>query len=273
MSLYVASIASGSNGNCYYVGNEQEAVLIDAGISCREIEKRMKRLQLDLKKVKALFISHEHSDHISGVAVLSKKHQLPVYVSSATWRHCRGFSGIDSGIHFDGHETVSVGSLTVRPFRKIHDAADPYSFTISHGGITVGVLTDIGRACVQVKKHLANCHAVFLETNYDEDMLFKGRYPWPLKKRISGGEGHLSNKQALELLQQHASKELSHVFLSHLSKNNNCPQLVQDLFNAHSGGRTIVLAPRDRETDVYAISAEGKTSKPALLARQLTLEW
>lgn len=274
MSLYVASIASGSNGNCYYVGNDTEAVLIDAGISCREIERRMHRLGLNLQKVKAIFISHEHSDHISGVAVLSKKYSLPVYVSSATYHHCRRIADEERAVHFTAGVPVYVGTLQVKAFRKFHDAADPHSFVISHQATTVGVFTDIGRACTAVKDHISVCHAVFLEANYDEEMLKKGNYPWHLKKRISGGLGHLSNRQALDLLMTHGTHQLSHVFLTHLSKNNNCPMLVQELFAPYSRERTFVLASREKETEVYHIRGGPQTKiiSTGPVVQQLTLD-
>ncbi|MBS4064653.1 MAG: MBL fold metallo-hydrolase, partial [Chitinophagaceae bacterium] len=165
MSLFIASLNSGSNANCYYVGNSNEAVLIDAGLSCRETEKRMKRLELDIKKVKAIFISHEHSDHISGLEVLSKKHQLPVYITSPTLNNSS--LKLEPGLitSFTKNKVVQIGELEIMPFTKSHDAADAHSFTISSKGIHVGVITDIGYACKQVLKHFSRCHAVFLESN------------------------------------------------------------------------------------------------------------
>ncbi len=153
MSLFITSLNSGSNGNCYYIGNEYEAVLIDAGISCREIEMRMNGLGLNIKKVKAIFVSHEHSDHIKGIATLCKKFNFPVYITNATLASAR--IKIDKTlIHaFSGNEPVNVGNLTVTGFSKFHDAADPYSFVVSCKNITVGVFTDIGNACKNVVEY------------------------------------------------------------------------------------------------------------------------
>jgi phosphoribosyl 1,2-cyclic phosphodiesterase len=259
MSLFITSLNSGSNGNCYYIGNEQEAVLIDAGISCRETEKRMRRLGLPMDKVKAIFVSHEHSDHISGIPVLAKKYQLPVYVTPATRQN--------GGLHLEEHlaipfvalEAVSIGELTIVAFPKFHDASNPHSFVITCRDITVGVFTDIGVACEHVVHHFSQCHAVFLEANYDDEMLEKGNYPYHLKRRIRGGHGHLSNKQALSLFTTHRSPFLSHLLLSHLSKNNNDPRLVQELFDACADGVTIVIASRFEETAVYQIGHVSKT--------------
>ncbi len=254
MALFITSLNSGSNGNCYYVGNENEAVLVDAGISCGEIEKRMKRLGFSMEKIKAVFISHEHTDHICGLAVLAKKYQLPVYITHATLAF--GRLRLDNHLiaSFTAHEPINIGNLSITAFPKFHDAADPYSFIIDCNKIKVGVFTDIGTPCKNVIKYFQQCHAAFLETNYDETMLEEGRYPNFLKKRISGDKGHLSNEQALELFTTHKPSFMSHLFLSHLSKNNNCPQLVQQLFNENANGVKIIVSSRYEETPVYYIN-------------------
>ncbi len=189
-NLYITSLNSGSNGNCYYVGNSEEAVLIDAGISCREIEKRMLRLNLSMDKVKALFISHEHSDHIKGVCTLAKKYQLPVYITSGTLRNCS--FNLEPGLVKDlnSHSKTQIGNLLVTAFPKIHDASEPTSFMVSCGDTHVGVFTDLGAVCGELTRHFKLCHAAFLEANYDEQMLSNGRYPYFLKQRICGGRGH-----------------------------------------------------------------------------------
>lgn len=251
MSLFMASLASGSNGNCYYIANEKEAVLIDAGVSCREIEKRMKRLQLSMNKIKAVFISHEHGDHIKGLSVLAKKYSLPVYLTTSTAQYGRLMHGNNK--YFTSEETIVIGDLHVTAFSKNHDAADPCSFIIASNGIRAGVFTDIGLPCAQVIRYFNTCHAAFLETNYDEAMLENGNYPYHLKKRIRSDKGHLSNNQALDLFTTHRPSFMSYLFLSHLSKNNNCPLLVENLFNAQAQGVKIVIASRYAETAVYAV--------------------
>ncbi len=263
MSLYIVSINSGSNGNCYYVGNQSEAILVDAGISCRETEKRMKRLGLSMQKVKAIFISHEHSDHIDGVAVLSRKYQLPVYITPATLTNSRLELEHDLVNTFKAYEAVGIGKLSVTAFPKFHDAAHAHSFVVSYNDITVGVFTDIGIACDHLKSHFAQCHAAFLEANYDEWMLENGRYPIQLKRRISGGLGHLSNKQALELFLSHRPPYMSHLLLSHLSRDNNKPELVQELFNQHADGTEIIVASRYQESAVYYVDGSKQSgNKP-----------
>jgi len=258
MTLYIASLNSGSNGNCYYIGNDQEAVLIDAGLSCRETEKRMRRLGLPLDRVKAIFISHEHDDHIRGLEVLSRRYQLPVYITGPTLGQCR-FSP-DPGVvkSFQAGEAVAIGGLSVLAFSKAHDASDPYSFVVSSPTVRIGVFTDIGVVCDNLIAHFTQCHAAFLETNYDEEMLEKGRYPWPLKHRIRGGHGHLSNRQALELFAAYRPPFLSHLLLAHLSQDNNRPELAQALFEGQAGGATIIVASRYNESEIYAIDGAYK---------------
>jgi phosphoribosyl 1,2-cyclic phosphodiesterase len=272
MSLYIASIASGSNGNCYYVGNAREAVLIDAGISCREIVRRMERLGLDMKKVKAIFISHEHSDHIRGLEVTAKKFDLPVYITPATLQH-GGLKISSEVLSFESYQPVCFGDLRITAFPKQHDAADPYSFVVEHEGIRIGVFTDIGTSCDHVINNFRQCHAVFLEANYDEKMLEEGGYPFYLKRRIRGDKGHLSNDQALALFKQHRAPYLSHLLLSHLSKNNNSPALVEELFKREAGATHVAVASRYQETGVFQIHASPLAGPVAAkpVAAQLTL--
>lgn len=228
-------------------------MLIDAGISCRETEGRMRRLGLSMTQVKAIFVSHEHSDHIKGLPVLAKKYQLPVYITPGTYNRLR--FGLDTQLlrSFSAYEPAQVGNLSITGFPKRHDAADPHSFLISANGINVGVFTDIGSPCDHVIRQFQLCHAAFLETNYDEEMLENGRYPYHLKARIRGNHGHLSNRQALNLFTGYKPSFMSHVLLGHLSKDNNCPKLVQNLFSTHADGTQVVVASRYEETPVFTI--------------------
>ena len=254
-TLFITSLNSGSNGNCYYVGNDEEAILIDAGISCKETEIRMKRLGLSMLKVKALFISHEHSDHIRGVCVMAKKYNIPVYITPGTLLNCKFKLKPELVCNLRAFETITVGSLNITAFPKVHDAAEPHSFIIACGETKVGVFTDLGIVCNELIKHFKQCDAAFLEANYDEEMLHNGRYPYYLKRRISGGQGHLSNKQALDLFIEHKPAQMTHLLLSHLSKDNNSPELVQELFETHAGEVKIVVASRYVETPVFTIGA------------------
>ena len=221
--LTICAIASGSNGNCYYIGNDQEAILVDAGISARQTMARMRGRNLDPMKIKAIFISHEHADHTHGARVLSKKLKIPVFLTSQTYVAMYANLRPTAPRFFTPENEIIVGSFHIFPFLKRHDAAEPCSFRIAYKGLQTGVFTDIGSACENVIRNFSQCHVAFLESNYDEKMLWEGRYPWPLKKRIASEYGHLSNDQAFNLLVNNSGSQLRAVFLSHLSAENNTP--------------------------------------------------
>jgi len=273
MSLFISSLNTGSNGNCFYIGTEHEAILIDAGISLREINRRMNRLNLDVQKIKAVFITHEHSDHIRGLCSLLKKYPVPVYITNTTLQN----SGLYLQSHlvrsFTAYNPIRIGSLSITAFPKWHDAVDPHSFQVSCNNVNVGIFTDIGSPCEHVIYHFSQCHAAFLEANYDDHMLDTGSYPYHLKRRIKSQHGHLSNAQALQLFLQSKPAHMSHLFLSHLSKNNNCPNLVRQLFEESSGNTKIIVASRYEETPVYKIGSQSFSSSWANPVTQLEMEF
>ena len=177
MALFITSLNSGSNGNCYYVGNRDNAVLIDAGLSCRETVKRMNNLQLSMSQVRALFISHEHTDHITGAARLSKQYRIPVYIMPHALKNAEMRIEPELVHTISANEKTIVGSMTVTPFTKHHDAADPVSFVVEHDGIKAGVFTDIGRVCKTVIHYFRQCHACFLEIQLRPTNAGGGRLP------------------------------------------------------------------------------------------------
>ncbi len=263
MGLFIASLNSGSNGNCYYVGNDREGILVDAGISGNETDKRMRRIGLVPEKLKAVFITHEHGDHIKGLRSVVKKYKLPVYITNNTLAQGRLRLKESFIKHFTPFEPVRIGNLSIIPFPKYHDACDPHSFVVTCNQVSVGIFTDIGLACKNVIRHFKQCHAAFLEANYDDEMLDRGNYSYFLKNRIRGGRGHLSNKQALQLFLEHRPPFMSHLFLSHLSENNNRPELVKDLFTPCAGKTEIIVASRYEETPVYNIDKRyGYATRP-----------
>ncbi|MEO7445025.1 MAG: MBL fold metallo-hydrolase [Ferruginibacter sp.] len=270
--LYITSLNSGSNGNCYYLGNDEDAILVDAGLSCRETLKRMQQLGLSIDKVRAIFISHEHTDHIKGLLSLTNQFNIPVYCSPKT--HLGALQGHirSEAIYFYPGCPLWLGSLSITAFKKFHDAVEPHSFIIQSGEVCAGVFTDLGRCCTELKKYFALCHAAFLEANYDIDMLENGRYPWFLKNRIRGGLGHLSNKEALELFRSCKPEFMTHLLLSHLSADNNCPELILNTFLPYAQKTKISIAGRHAATPLFTIKpGQSKASRFVPIPVQMQL--
>ncbi len=251
--LEICALASGSNGNCYYIGNEKDAVLVDAGISTRQILQRMYARKLDYRKVRGVLITHEHSDHVRGVRVLVKKLGIPAFFTSNTYEALWGVLQPLSYTPFQPGHSFRFRSFTIHPFRKNHDAREACSFRIEHEGLSVGVFTDIGSPCENVISHLALCHAIFLETNYDEDMLWNGKYPYYLKKRVSSDTGHLSNNQTFDLLNKHAGPNLQGVFLSHLSAENNTPETAYSALEPLAEKYNLMVTSRQDASEVVVV--------------------
>ena len=251
--LKICAIASGSNGNCYYIGNEKDAVLIDAGISYRQIITRMNSRNLDPAKLKAVFISHEHSDHMRGARVLEKKLNIQVWLTSKTY-YISYINLLPANPRFfSPGSIIAVEEFKIHSFLKNHDAAEPCSFRIEYRDKNIGVFTDIGEPCSNVLSHIKHCDALFLESNYDEKMLMEGGYPYYLKQRIASSKGHLSNMQALQVLEKFAGTSLSCVFLSHLSADNNRPWLAMETMNPLKSKFEIRLTSRTEAAELYTL--------------------
>ena len=251
--LEICALASGSNGNCYYIGNEKDAVLIDVGISCKQILKRMAEKKLNPLKIKSVFISHEHSDHLRGARVLEKKLKVPVYLTAKTYLATYKNMQPAWPRFFEPGTSVAVGEFRIHPFLKNHDASEPCSFRVEYAGKNVGVFTDVGESCDNVVAHLGLCDAVFLESNYDEEMLRSGSYPYYLKQRVASSHGHLSNVQALKLLEENAGIHLKCVFLSHLSAENNTPELALATLQPLTARFEVRLTSRSEAADVFVL--------------------
>lgn len=251
--LEICAIASGSNGNCYYIGNENDAILVDAGISNKMILARMLEKGLHPNKIKAVFISHEHTDHMRGARVLAKRLNIPIYLTPKTYYSAYKNTRPDQPRFFNPDDKITIGEFTVVTFLKNHDASEPCSFRIEYDGKNVGVFTDIGEPCENVTQNLAQCDALFLEANYDEKMLRDGNYPWFLKTRIASRNGHLSNRQTFELLKQYAGINLKCVFLSHLSKENNTPEIAYNEIRPLENRFQIKLTSRYEAGEIYEL--------------------
>ena len=253
MAMKYCSIASGSNGNCYYVANNDDAILIDVGINAKHVEIRMARLGIDPSSIKAIFITHEHTDHIKGLSVFSKRYQIPVYITEGSYKGSR-LQMPEHLIHIiRSDDRIKVGSLTVMGIPKYHDAKEPCSFVVTEGIHNVSILTDLGRGCDNIKHVIEHSDVLLLESNYDEEMLEKGRYSFFLKNRIRSGWGHISNITALELYLNHRTSRLKHLILGHLSGENNRIEVVETLFRPHCAEIEFSVATRQEETCVFRI--------------------
>jgi phosphoribosyl 1,2-cyclic phosphodiesterase len=231
-SLSICVLASGSKGNAIFVSDGTTSILVDAGLSGIEIQRRMQAANLDVNDLKAIVVSHEHSDHTRGVGVMARRFDLPVYTSQATFcASADQFGRIDDIRHFTIGEPFCIDALTIHPFSISHDACDPSGFTVSQNGRKIGIATDLGVATGMVKHHLKSCSLLVLEANHDPVMLTEGPYPWPLKQRIKSRNGHLSNQESRDLLAEIKHEGLCHVVLAHLSETNNTPQKALEAVN------------------------------------------
>ena len=248
------SLASGSNGNCYYVGNETDAVLIDGGISNRRFVERAESVEVDTTKIRALFVSHEHYDHVAGLKSISHRHNIPVYFSAPTYNALSRRKRPQDYKLFDGVISIKVASnIEVFPFKKHHDAVDPYSFIVKVNDSYIGIITDIGVADSVCVDSFSKCRVVFLEMNYDYEMLQKGSYPQYLKERIHSENGHLSNTDAINLIQNHSFSGLSHIIASHISAENNSHSIIEKLIEPFANRYCIEFAPRFAAGNHYVI--------------------
>jgi phosphoribosyl 1,2-cyclic phosphodiesterase len=196
---------------------------------------------------------------------------MPVYITAGTKSNSNMYIPEELIRDFQAQTEILAGDLNVTAFSKKHDAADPHSFIIKYNDIVVGVMTDIGAACENVKQHVAKCHALLLESNYDYDMLMNGRYPYPLKQRVSSDVGHLSNTQALEIVKENASGELQLLLLGHLSKDNNKEQIVRDTFSVFSDRMHVDIASRFNESRVFTLEKSDSGVQVRVTSGQLSI--
>lgn len=231
--MRLLSIASGSSGNCIYVGDDTTHILIDAGISGKRIEAGLNSAGISGKDLDAVFVTHEHADHIGGLGVLARKFDVPIYSTRGT---IAGISMSKSVGDIDGqlfqtirrNENISVGSLMIQAVPVSHDAAEPVCYKVSNGAASVAVATDMGYYTEEIVEQLRGLDAILLEANHDVNMVQVGPYPYYLKQRILGKKGHLSNESAGRLLSEILHDDMKHIFLGHLSRENNLPQLAHE---------------------------------------------
>ncbi len=221
-------LASGSGGNACYVETSRARILIDAGLSGREILKRLEILGVDPAGLDALIITHEHIDHIRGAGPLARRLGLPVYLNRPTHnKGLRVLGNLPNPVVVETGRTLPIGDLRVETFTKCHDAGDPMGIVIACDGMRLGLITDLGRSTRLIQDRMKGCRALIVEFNHDEVLLDEGPYPFHLKRRILGPEGHLSNRQAGELVRLLAHEDLGWLVPAHTSRENNLPDLIR----------------------------------------------
>lgn len=229
--MEVCALSSGSSGNCFLVSNGKSSILIDAGISCKRIEERINLLGKKVENIKGIFVTHEHSDHIKGVDVFTKKHPVPIFATKKLIENKNFCSREDLLTSIKKEDSISIGGMEVISFPKIHKAIEPIGFTIldKKSGKRISIITDVGKACQNINEHVSQSDALFLESNHDLEMLENGSYPYFLKKWIKGDDGHLSNIQSASCILENSKSRLKYLTLCHLSEHNNTPELALNL--------------------------------------------
>lgn len=265
--MRMMTIASGSSGNCIYIGSDNTHILIDAGISRKRIVEGLKKADLSMSDISGVFITHEHSDHIKALGVMGRKDALPVYGTPGTIRGIRSSSSlgeIPQDIFMDvlPDSEICINDLRIRPFRTSHDANEPVAYTVSCGNDKAAVITDLGKYDDYIIENLKDSRAILVEANHDIRMLQTGSYPYYLKERILGDRGHLSNEASGRLMCELVHDRLECILLGHLSKENNYEKLAYETVkleidmgdNEYSADDfKMSVAPRDIPSEIIEI--------------------
>ena len=267
MTVKFCPIASGSKGNCVYVGTKNTHILIDAGISGKRIQQGLNQLGIEGSKLDAIFITHEHSDHIKGAGILSRRFDIPIFATTETWNYMDrnnslGAISQKNKMLVYKDEKIIMNDLLIRPFEIPHDGSEPVAYSIVANNYKLAVATDIGYITDDIVENLADLDILLIESNHDVEMLKNGSYPHYLKKRILSKEGHLSNVCTGQLLVQIMNNKLKHVFLGHLSDENNSPftalTTVTDILEANDvkvgkDDLNLYIACRDSNSEVLIL--------------------
>lgn len=277
MEIRFCSLFSGSSGNAQYIGCGDTHLLVDAGVSGARVSAELAKIGLSCKQLSGILVTHEHSDHIAGVGVLSRRFDLPVYASQGTWAAMAGKLGSIAPHNvrpFDAMQDFYLGELNVMPFQIPHDAADPVGFSFTSGAVKVSIATDLGCVKESWMRFVEGSDLVLLEANHDVEMLKAGPYPYDLKQRILGKRGHLSNEDCALALVELAGRGVRQVLLGHLSRENNFPELAYE--TVALGLRQAGIAPgadlllnmayRDRMSGLFAVSSGQPLPAPGRLS-------
>lgn len=231
MGIRLCSLSSGSSGNCVFVGSENSGVLVDCGVSGKEILGNLNNIGVCSSTIKGILVTHEHSDHIKSIGIISRKLNIPIYANINTWNSMADLIGkvkTENIKYFAVGEEMEIGGMGVRSYSIPHDAVDPVGFCFHEGNRKVSIATDLGYFSDTVRENISGSDMVLLESNHDIEMLKMGRYPYFLKRRILGEHGHLSNEAAGHAVYELLQTGVREVLLGHLSKENNFPELAYE---------------------------------------------
>lgn len=223
-------LASGSSGNAIYVENEEHSFLVDVGLSGKKMEQLFQEIDRDMKKLSGIFITHEHSDHIKGLGVVARKHGIPIFANEKTWMAMDSLIGkvpVEQRFQFDMETVKTFGTIDIQSFAVSHDAADPMFYIFHENGRKLVLITDTGYVSDRMKGHIKGADSFVFESNHDVSMLQMGRYPWSIKRRILSDVGHVSNEDAAVAMSEVVDTKNTHIYLSHLSKDNNMKDLAR----------------------------------------------
>jgi len=251
MKLSFYSLASGSSGNSYYLGNEVHGILIDAGISATSTRKYLKSMGIPMQAIMGILITHNHTDHIRGLQVLTRRHYIPVFTTGKIWKSIPGTQkkiSSDSFREIPLKQKFQLAEFDIEAFPVCHDAPETIGFHICAGNKKITIATDLGHICQTAAQYISAANLLVIEANYDEEMLVNGRYPHFLKARIQSDHGHLGNHQTSSFLADMINDDLSIICLAHLSKNNNTPEKVLQTLQQTFSERGITLNGRQRIT-------------------------
>ena len=251
--MEVCALASGSSGNCFYIGNGKNGILVDAGISAKQICERMAKRGKSADNIKAIFVTHEHIDHVRGIDVFARGFNIPIFITKGTIENCFVCSKKNLIKIIKNNDIIQIEGMKIEAFSKSHHAADPISYNV-YFKRKISIITDAGYGCKNIKKNISDSDFLIMEANHDEEMLENGPYPYFLKNLIKSDVGHLSNKQAALCVLEHSSKRLKNIVLAHLSKTNNSPEVALKTFNS-------ILKERKDISPMLGVSTrEGPTS-------------
>lgn len=255
------NLYSGSSGNSSLVESDNAKILVDCGTSCKKISEALDSLDVNISDLDGILVTHEHLDHIKGLSVISKKYHIPVYINEETFNNLGFDTSIIDKKYFVNNENFSIKDLLIHPFSIPHDAANPCGFSISNGTNKISIATDIGHMNNSIIDNLAGSSFILLESNYETELLKYSRYPYSLKKRILGPNGHLSNEDAGKTISVLAKNGVSNIALGHLSKENNFPELayktvLENIINnkIDSNNLSISVAHRDKPDNMIEIA-------------------